>query len=81
MLVGRGIPTRFLTTGVLVDPLEEERRKADEHWERVQKGGGAFGGGSVKPVHEGKATGMGEIMGKFYCHSGLAGYDVTRRWR
>jgi DNA-directed RNA polymerase III subunit RPC4 len=59
MLVGRGIPTGFLTTGVLVDPLEEDRRHADKRW------GGAFGGGSLKPTHEGKTTGMGEIMGKF----------------
>lgn len=56
MLVGRGIPTGFLTTGVLLDPMDDQEQDNGQ--------GGAFGSG-LQPLHEGKAVGMGEIMGKF----------------
>jgi DNA-directed RNA polymerase III subunit RPC4 len=58
MLVGRGIPTGFLTTGVLLDPMDPGKDKSEVL-------GGAFGGRTFQPAVEGKAVGMGEIMGKF----------------
>lgn len=67
MLVGRGIPTSFLTTGVLLDPPDHESRDGRPSSPGGGDGsGGAFGGsGRFEPVREGKATGMGTIMGKF----------------
>lgn len=58
MLVGRGIPTGFLTTGVLLDPMDPDKEKNDVL-------GDSGSSRMFQPAIEGMAVGMGEIMGKF----------------